>query len=574
MQYPATLVTALYDIGRGQMKKEANNFRPFSLYLEWFRNLLRVNAPLVIFIPPQGRESGGYDLQEFVTNHRPQNYPTVTIIKPFTKLPLFAKRGLIQEVMIRLNQPDPRLEFHSPEYIIVIYSKFDFLYETINSNPFRSKYFFWVDAGYFRKNPDQVIDLPWPDQEKIEAIGEKFIIQNFNFSIDPQYTPSCNLEKKYLKTCPNELSACFMGGQSKIVEEIRNRLFDLLDQMLNEDIVNNEQQGLAVIIRRDPDKFILYPRHEDVRELLTDLAIGTYMRIPYPKCPHLKVLSVATCEIKDDEIKNWIRTVEYFGYDYTILGREDKWGGWPYRTRKYLDEIKNIEKSYEVVILSDATDLFFCGPAIEAYRKFTREGEDIIIGSEPIIYYNESGRNNVYEIEDFFIKKCRSRTCFPNGGFLIGTTRALIKLLEANLDSKDDQAGYMDLLFEKKVQYSLDEKNVFVGNLPNLQTYTQREVSFWKWDSIKRRYYNPLTMEYPIAFHFPGNNRLIQSKMFQEIIPQSRELHRHHHHPRNTPWIWSILIVLLLILVYVFWNSRRRKFNGICWFRENFSRNL
>lgn len=217
--------------------------------------------------------------------------------------------------------------------------------------------------------------------------------------------------------------------------------------------------------------------------------------------------------------------------------------------------MKQLKDKVDVVILADGTDLFFCASAWEAYHKFKDCKENIIIGAENIIAYKESsGRHTSYQIEEFFIKQCQSRFCFPNGGFIIGYVPALIKLMEDNLTSNDDQAGYMDLLYEKTTTYTLDECNKFIGNLPNYQGYTTRDIGFWKWDKLRHRYYNPHTGEYPIALHFPGNNRLNQTRMLQEVVPQSRE---GREQIKSSAWVWWIVIAIVLIfLLCIFWKFR------------------
>lgn len=551
MKTETTLVTALYDIGRGEMKKEANNYRPFTLYLEWFKQLLRLKIPLVIFIPPQGKESGGYNLEEFIKQHRQggDEYPTQIIICPYHDLPLYKKRDKIKQVMDKLNKKDIRLEFHLPDYIVIIYSKFDFLNQAINRNFFKSKYFFWIDAGYFRRAPGNEVLSPMID-EKVASIKEKFLVQDYNLNLTPLKD-----EMSYLQGCHNEIIACFMGGSKDVVIDVGKKVQLCLDNMLNHNIVNNEQQALSVVIKREPEKFLLYPYHGDGREIIYDFSSLGQIKIPYTRCNKLKLLTVASREVRSTELKQWIVSAEYYGYDYEILGREDKWGGWSYRTAKYLARLKELKsQEYEVAILCDGTDLFFCGSAHEAYRKYLREGKKIFIGSEPLIAYN-NGRNNGYEIEDFFIKQCQARACFPNGGFVIGPISELIKLLEENVNSKDDQAGYMDLLYEKRVNYYLDEKNVFIGNLPNLYVYSKRDGDFWSWDQDCHRYYNPLTREYPIALHFPGGNRDMQNKLFGETFPLNLENKQQNS---SCNWIWWLMIIFLLLgILWLFWNFRR-----------------
>lgn len=524
----ATLVTALYDIGRGQLHHHEHH-RPFSRYLDWFKRLLKVNSPLVIFIPPVGTpESGGVDLKEFISEHRLPGAPTTVIIEPFSQLPLYKSRDKIENIMKHLPSKGvnlPNLEFHHPDYIIIIYSKFTFLERTIRQNPHSTNYFFWVDAGYFRKEPNNGVSIaPWPKNSYLERLDKKFLIQNnsFNQQIKWHTSPTTYTlsedEKRYLKTCPNELLACFFGGHQKIITEVSDKILSVYNAMLAEGIINNEQQGLAVIIRREPNKFHLYSYGKDGRKAIEDFASNGNLNLPYPTCPHIKVIAVASREISDAALYPSQTSTRYFGYNHVIVGREDKWQGWKYRTMKYLQEAR--KSTEEVIILADSTDLIFSGPSWEAYNKFKSCRKDVIIGVETYIaYHDKKGQHNSYEIEEFFIKQCTSRFCFPNGGFVIGKKDAVIKLLEANQEAADDQAGYMDLAFMGKLKYDLDQDNTFIANLPNYRHFTSREVEFWKWDDEKCRYYNPISHQYPIAIHFAGQNISTQNEMFRRIIP-------------------------------------------------------
>lgn len=520
----ATLVTALYDIGRENLKKEANNWRLFSQYLEWLEILLEVNAFIIIFIPPE--------LEKYVKKYK----NVKAIIMPFSSLPLYQRKEEIEEVMKKMNSPFPNLELHVPEYIIVIYSKFFFLQEAIKR--YGSGCYFWIDAGFFRDLPRGEIYLPWPDTEKIKILGDKFLLLDISFGEKPQD------EVDYYSFPYSDCSACFFGGQSKIVTKVGNEVLSIFDSMLDKNFINNEQKCLALVYFRYPENFLLYPYGN--REIFSDLSISGKLKA-YPPCLDLKVLGVATQEINEKSFALWKESLEKYGYNYSILGRNKPWQGWTFRTKLYLEELKKLEAN--VTILADTIDLFFTAPAWEAYNKFIEQDCDIMIGVESIIAYGYE-KYPISRIEKFFLDKCESRFCFPNGGFLIGRTRNLINLLKTNLENQDDQAGYMDLLYEGKVNYSLDYDTVLIGNVPNNHRVYYENI-FWHWDSAKKRYYNPHTGEYPVAFHFPGSNFKTMMYMYygegKEYSTSTED---------NNSFVFIILI-LFFLFVFLIWLSRR-----------------
>lgn len=508
---PLTLVTALYDIGRGSMRRsKANcNYRPFQEYLKWFSYLLRAldDIPLVVFIPPSGRESDGVDLYAYISSLRREAKKTTIITLPFSSLPFYQRRERIGEVMRQLNTPYTNLEFNTPDYIIIIYSKFYFLEEA--TKLVKSKYYLWVDAGYFRHPPKHPVALL---NSNPSSIGDRLLIQNYNYT---ERKMDREEEILYYSSCPNEILACIFGGKKKVVRRSKERIDELFTSMLELGLVNNEQQALAILISRCSTDYTLYPYGRHGRHLLEDMSKGE-LKIIHPSHPNLLVLTVATQEISNKAIEGWVNSCYFFGYHNQILGRDDRWSGWQYRTQKYLAAVEACQRD-KVVILCDSTDLFFTGPSTEAYEKFISKKVDVVLGGENIIAYSQ-GNYYSYAIEEYFIRRCSSRFCFPNGGFVMGYAHALIELLSSNLSMKDDQAGYMDLSQLPKLQYSIDETTSLIANIPNYHSYGKRDNDFWEWDVRKRRYYNPLSHEYPIALHFPGNNRKLQETMYGAIF--------------------------------------------------------
>lgn len=575
-----TLVTALYDLKRGSMKREANNYRPFDNYLKWFKQLLTVHVPLVIYIPPTNDEyyPPDVDLKRFIEMHRSVNYQTKIIVKPFHKLLLYRELDRIKNVMVDLPKRGinmPNLEFHVPEYVILIFSKFEMLAKAAEDNYFNTQYFGWIDAGYIRRDLKTIkrdLTVKWPDKYKADIMKDKFLVQNISININAdddksdskitlagsdELTDLTPEERAYLKRIDNQMLACFFGGSSKQVMSIKRLVYKMFHIMLSYNLINNEQQVLSLLIKRNPDYFLLYPPGGDNRCILEDLAVGGVMKVPYAVHPKVKVLSVVTCNIEEQQFKRWSDSLTYFGYNYEVLGRGECWRGWDYRTQTYLSHLKQLPLDVEIAILSDATDIIFVAPAIEAYQKFKQSKTDALIGTEYIIAYS-NGKYDRYKIEDFFIKPCQTRFCFPNGGFVIGRVSKLIEILEKNKFSKDDQAGYMDLLYEDpKIGLDLDTKTNFIGNVPNLNTFTHHERKFWKYDPLTNRYYNSVHGTYPIAFHFPGGNYRIMNEFHNQIFPDANPVIPVKF---NNNWFWIIIVVIIAILVIILivWYLRRK----------------
>lgn len=538
----ATLVTCLYDVGRGEMKKEDSNFRPFTDYLTWFPTLLKLNSPMVIFIPSF--------LYSFVESNRDPTFPTKIIIMELEELPMANYRGQIEGIMSRLSEKGNHLrniEFINPDYSVVILSKMFLLNRVAQEDPFGTEYFFWVDAGYIRAGPFFEMSDEWPDPSKVRLFGDKFVVQKTCLTFDKVEF------RGYFLRLENSMMAAFFGGIKSILTKVFRDYLDVLERLFNEDIINNEQQIFSYLIKQNPNDYFLYPYvkvpegEEGYRRVLKDLSRGTHMQISRPVYPGIKVVSVVSKNIKDDAVRHWDQSLEQLGYDHIILGRDSPWKGWKWRTSLYLDFVRSQSPS-TVVILCDSTDLFFVGPPSEALQKFDSSGLNVIIGGESVISY-AGGRHDIRRVEQFFVTRCQSKFCYPNGGFVIGRASNLLDFLQLNLDSQDDQAGYFDLLYEDKVQNTtLDYETKFIGNVPNLNVkqYIDHEVNFWEWDPKKDRFKNPISGQYPIAFHFPGSNFSVMEDFWNRINGEPPE-------PPPSNIKVYILIGLIIFMLILWW---------------------
>ena len=137
-----TLVTGLWDIGRGSLEEGWN--RSFNYYLERFKELLSVDNNMIIF--------GSRDLKKFVFKYRKESntqfilrdkewfinneyYPLIQKIR--TNPDWFNKVGWLKE------STQARLEFYNP----LVMSKMFLLHDAKILDKFNSSLLYWIDAG-------------------------------------------------------------------------------------------------------------------------------------------------------------------------------------------------------------------------------------------------------------------------------------------------------------------------------------------------------------------------------------------------------------------------------------------
>lgn len=146
------MVTALFDLKRGD-----NQYfnRSIHEYLHYFRYVLSLRVPMVIYVEPQ--------FEAFVKKHRHDETMNMTkiICMEKEKLPLASHFNEMEKItqkyisnalsngMVTDSKAVPP-EFRDPWYNILMMSKTALVNNVANFNPFNTKYFGWIDAGYMR----------------------------------------------------------------------------------------------------------------------------------------------------------------------------------------------------------------------------------------------------------------------------------------------------------------------------------------------------------------------------------------------------------------------------------------
>ncbi|XP_048583405.1 uncharacterized protein LOC125562987 [Nematostella vectensis] len=144
-----TLVTGYLDLGplpKWYGTADVNTYKKFMLRLGKIRN------PMVFFVDEQDN-----DIQMFLKKVRSKQ---LTLFKPVKRSDLWAF-GFLQPITQMFSLPCfPKIYALTtvPNYACTVLSKFEFVKMAIEENFFKTKYFAWMDAGYWRDTP---IDGPY-----------------------------------------------------------------------------------------------------------------------------------------------------------------------------------------------------------------------------------------------------------------------------------------------------------------------------------------------------------------------------------------------------------------------------
>ena len=253
-----TLVTALYDLKRGEL----NDFkRSFDHYLECYRKLLNVDVNLIVF--------GDNELRKYTFWENRRNEDNTQFI--VRDLDWFKNEFYDKIQEIRQNEewysqagwltesPQAKLEYYNP----VVMSKMMLLHDAKIMDKFDSDYMFWIDAGLSNTvNLDQYVT-----KNTLEKISSK--IKNFMFVGYPYNATNEIHGFKYPKIneyAGNEVNVIgrggFFGGRKDEISKTFNLYYALLGQTLNDGYMGTEESIFAIMMQKYSD-YISYHKIEE-----------------------------------------------------------------------------------------------------------------------------------------------------------------------------------------------------------------------------------------------------------------------------------------------------------------------
>lgn len=245
-----TIITAFFDIGRGNINREntpSYMTRTTDTYFEYFSNLATLDNEMVIFTSPE--------FVEKITNIR-LGKPTKVIVFDFhNKLNYIKKRiAKIQQSQEFIGKVNPKLlnniEYWSAEYVAVTNLKTYFVNKAIAENLVRTKLVAWVDFGYVRSLDTLNNVKNWQydfDNNKI----------NF-FSIKKQSIPQTYQEAlEYIFNNKILIIGGATVGNISAWKEFLPILLQNQKEILNQNIIDDDQGLYMMCLFKQPSLFKL-----------------------------------------------------------------------------------------------------------------------------------------------------------------------------------------------------------------------------------------------------------------------------------------------------------------------------
>lgn len=251
-----TIVTSLFNV-----KREGMDGRNWDDYLKWFEKTLELKCSMCIFTTP--------DLVSFIEKRR-TSIPTEIFTHTLEEIPYYYLKPKIdtiidsKEYKEKISDPD-RIECNYSMYSIIQYSKFKWLSQIANENPFNSKFFFWLDAGGSRFFENYDLNNEYPSSNAIESlneIGNQFLVQ-MNMEYYEDLVASDSLSDDYLLDNRSFILGSLFGGTADAIKKVELSIEDILmNKMIDNQFINNEQIALGYLVKSSPDDYAVYERYD------------------------------------------------------------------------------------------------------------------------------------------------------------------------------------------------------------------------------------------------------------------------------------------------------------------------
>ncbi|KAK7502519.1 hypothetical protein BaRGS_00006094 [Batillaria attramentaria] len=178
-QSDVTIITAFLDLGSFR-KGKSLVYTP-QHYMEWAETYKYLANPLIVYTDSTAFQQWFLSVRTGIENR------TSIIRLNRTNVPSFQRIDKVVRVFSDPNYPKFYPNTVLPEYACSQHAKVDFVAMSIRENPFATKYFAWLDIGYFRyttfrKRKFWIVVPPEMDDNKM-AVNE---IESPDFSIHPE----------------------------------------------------------------------------------------------------------------------------------------------------------------------------------------------------------------------------------------------------------------------------------------------------------------------------------------------------------------------------------------------------
>jgi len=247
----ATLVTAFVSLPDGAF----GDGRTARRYREWMRSILSIRQYMTVFIEDENAD--------FVRETR-KNFGDMTEIITVSKdeLSQSANYRNIQRIIagryMEKARRNDRIELREPLYNTIMFSKPEFVARAIRSNRFKSRFFFWIDAGLGHGMNRRLLyrglmNRPWPNPEKNHLLNKTMMVLATRSVTERRDIASIFLMHDAM------LAGGLWGGDGETVLKFCEAFRRELDWSFEHDLLDDDQAIMTAVYLKHPQWFTLVP---------------------------------------------------------------------------------------------------------------------------------------------------------------------------------------------------------------------------------------------------------------------------------------------------------------------------
>jgi len=244
-----TVVTGYFDLTRMPDVSPAIRSRPFEHYLQHSTSTLMLDQNMVIFCEPH--------TYEYIHAKRPESLRSRTkyIVMNFEDFPMCQYRELLNENRRKIPDIDER---NTVSYYLLCMARYTMLKKAIETNPFGSTHFLWLNICIERMGIRNVREIPRVFQIHRDKFSTCYI----------DYQPRENYLENVMRWGTCSMCSGFFTGNAHYMKEFCDRVEEEFVECAKLGYGHADEQLFSLVYFDKPDIFEVY--YGDYTEMITN----------------------------------------------------------------------------------------------------------------------------------------------------------------------------------------------------------------------------------------------------------------------------------------------------------------
>lgn len=241
------IVQALFDIERD---KWDNFTMSYHTYLSWMRNVLSLDANIVVFTEEKFFKAI-YDNRKVFDPTMSKTKIIVQTLEELTAYKLFYTRlkNLMESQEFKSKSSFDVPEMTKPLYNVIMFNKLYWLRQARDNRYFDSDVMVWKDAGTYREDISLYQHKKWPDASKIIPNKTTFFCHHENIRI-------LNMQDHALSQMRYIHGTSFLVPNTEL-DDLIDEVELTVDSSLKQGYIGSDEKMFDITYLRNPDRYHL-----------------------------------------------------------------------------------------------------------------------------------------------------------------------------------------------------------------------------------------------------------------------------------------------------------------------------